>query len=226
LYKKFKEDWVKFKDVNPQYKVLFAYPGNHSINRGLIKQEYDMVYDDIIEESSGSIEKHKRTIKYANDNYEYDFILRTNLSSVIDINSLDIYLNNLENKTNRFIANFNFNHEDINFPFGVMVLMSKDVADLLINANTTDKYPEDVEIGRYLIYEQNIQPENIDPKYFIFAVDYDETMYEQMSADIENAANNNAIIYRIKNSKGNRYDIDTTYRRKLFSKIYPEIKYE
>lgn len=85
VYKFFRKIYQAYMNSNPDIKVFFVYGAGADID----KQEYDLVYDDIIEKYDPSmILKSLRAMAYINDNYNYDYFIRTNLTTVWDFDRL------------------------------------------------------------------------------------------------------------------------------------------
>jgi hypothetical protein len=91
LYRQFKQVYEHYIDSNPNVKVLFVYGRDVSFD----VKPYDLVYD--VEENyyPGMITKTVRAFEHINRSYDYDFLVRTNLSTFWDINRLCKRLNRL-----------------------------------------------------------------------------------------------------------------------------------
>lgn len=92
LYPTFKRIWESYMDVNPSIKVLFVYGGGNTDE----KKPYDLVYEDVVENNHpGMITKTLRAFADIDQNYRYDFLIRTNLSTFWDLNLLEKRLDKL-----------------------------------------------------------------------------------------------------------------------------------
>jgi hypothetical protein len=170
------------------------------------------------------VDKTKRGIKYASENYEYDYIIRPNITSVLDLNALDKYLDTLP-KENVYQGIVNQSHTAGGFPYvmGANIIFSKDVAEKLIDVDAESLDNEDHNIG-YVLYKLNVPISTLDTKYYTLAEKYTESNIDQIPGDIENSMNRGAFFYRVKNSGNDRIKIDSMYYSQLLSKLYPQIK--
>lgn len=85
LYPFFKQVYEKYMFEEPEIKVLFVYGGGTSFQR----KEYDLVYDDVFENDyPGMITKTLNAFQHIEEKYDYDFIVRTNLSTFWNLSLL------------------------------------------------------------------------------------------------------------------------------------------
>jgi hypothetical protein len=227
VYRNARENWLRFKDSNPNFKVLFLYAGDPVKEHGLKKQDFDLIYEDLSDTSVingkqflSDVDKTKRGIKYASENYEYDYIIRPNITSVLDLNALDKYLDTLP-KENVYQGLY-FQSGNIQFVLGANIIFSKDVAEKLMNADVMSIENEDINIG-HMMHKLNIPVSSLDSKYYILAEDYTENDSDKMSTDIDNLMSNGAFWFRVKNFKkaANRELVDKLYYKILLDKLYP-----
>jgi hypothetical protein len=93
----------------------------------------------------GMYNKTIKSMKYINNNYSYDYIIRTNLSTIWHMNNLYNLLNNLPK--NNFAGGF----IPQGFITGTGLIISKDVAQFLVNNQDNDiDIHEDVRISRII----------------------------------------------------------------------------
>lgn len=221
IYRNARENWLRFKDSNPNFKVLFLYAGDPVKEYGLVKQDCDLIYDDLKESITGVVEKTQRGIKYASENYEYDYIVRPNVTSILDLNALDKYLDTLP-KSNVYNGGIVVHNQKIPLVRGAMIIFSKDVAEKLIDTEIKYIDIEDVSIGNKMI-ELGVPATDLDSKYYSIAESYTEADIGQMTNDIDNHTKNGAFWYRIRNylKTTNRELVDKTYSEILLDKLYP-----
>ena len=83
-------------DVNPNVKVFFVYGKGTTFER----KEYDLVYDDVRESviPPWPTTKVIKAMEYIDANYNYDFLIRTNLSTFWDFDGLLKRLDTLPDK--------------------------------------------------------------------------------------------------------------------------------
>jgi hypothetical protein len=105
----------------------------------------------------GCLVKTIKSIEFLLKTQNFDFIFRTNMSSVVDLNKLNSLLNNYKHDYSGFIGNIN----NINFASGAGILLSKKMCYNLINYKNLLNYnlQDDVSIGLLLqISNININP--------------------------------------------------------------------
>ena len=109
---------------------------------------------------------NKKTIdvfEYVLENFEFDYIYRTNISSYININNLISYCNNISNDNNFYGGLCGYWKElNIHFASGSGFLISKNLVSLLVTNKIFINYShmDDVGIGEFLM-RHNINIINI-----------------------------------------------------------------
>jgi hypothetical protein len=134
----------KFMNSNPNIKTFFIY-GN--INKETIyKSTHDLFFD--CEESlrPGILKKTLLSFEYILKNFEFDYVIRTNISTFWNFS----YLLNIINKLpiNRCIAG---NITNKNFIMGTCIILSKDLIEYIINNKhkVHINIHDDVELTRF-----------------------------------------------------------------------------
>jgi len=166
-------------------KLWKTYMNNHNnITSYFIKYNSDLNDDIIIENDTifikgyeslipGCLDKTIKSIEFLMEsNIEFDFIFRTNLSSVVDLNKLYNLLNN-NIEAAGIIGNYNNN---INFISGAGILINKKICKLLINNKNNLNYnslQDDILIGWFLTRVHNI---NITPLIRLEAYNYEDNI--------------------------------------------------
>jgi hypothetical protein len=201
------------KELSKLYYNLF----NDKIKHFYIEFKNDLEVDIIEEEDHifmkgnesiipGILVKTKLALEYINNKYNYDYVIRTNLSSFWDLNNLLIFKNYLP-RENLCCGYLTFNL----FISGTGIILSYNVSKKitsLINENIIEH--DDVYISnlfancKYTI--QNIEKAGFSMEYLI---------YDNNNKIPDNT--NNILYYRIKNGDRN---IDIDMFKKLLLKIY------
>ena len=89
-FNKFRKIWERYGHLFPEIKTHFIYAGKDNSN----PLSSDLVFKDIKDSYPMNIERTLKGFKYIESKYNYDFLLRTNLSTFWDFERL---LNNLNN---------------------------------------------------------------------------------------------------------------------------------
>ena len=228
IYRNGRENWLRFKDSNPNFKVLFIYAGDPDKEYGLEKQDCDLIYEDLSDRNAknllGNTEKTHRGIKYASENYEYDYIVRTSITCVLDLNALDKYLDTLQ-KDNLYHGERGV-EDTTNTPFvvGQFIVLSRDVADKLVNTTSENEmHIEDVNLGKTITGDLEVPITPMDAnKYLENCELYTDLNKNSMASDIDRCISRGVIVYRIKNLNGNRLQLDSLYSSQLIDKLYPK----
>jgi hypothetical protein len=183
-----------------------------------IKPEMEIIGNNIFVKNKetyipGIFIKTIKALKYINDNYDYDYLIRTNASSFFNIENMLKYLSNLPKE--RFAIGFTLNipiHG--NFLHGTSIIITKDISYYLYKYYNKNylKIEDDVFIS-LILKSQNITLNILDESQIQFLIDdnYDETKPFFLK-------NDNILYYRIKNNKDR--NIDILYFKFLLLKIY------
>lgn len=90
LYSVMRSVWLAYHQVNPNMKVVFVYGGG---TKEFEPQSYDWIYENVFENNHpGILQKTLLAMKDATELYDYDFLVRTNLSTFWDLNNLETRL--------------------------------------------------------------------------------------------------------------------------------------
>ena len=153
--------------------------------------------------------KTMKALQYVQSNYEYDFILRTNLSSFFNFRNVLTYLS--EKPTANFAGGFTV----FWFTSGTCIFFSRDVGEKLTSdIRYDDNTPDDVLISR-LLDEKQIPRHNLSP----FEMKYYINNYQEN--DVKNLTDDEIqkiIFYRCKNENSREYDLLTF--RDLLQRVY------
>ena len=205
--------YLQMKELSKLYYNLF----NDNIKHFYIEFKNDLKVDIIENEDHiymkgvesikpGILIKTKYALDYINSKYNYDYVIRTNLSSFWDLNNLLKFKNYLP-RQKLCCGHLPFN----TFISGTGIIMSNDVSKKISSLiNTTTSEYDDVYISSLFAtckcVIQNIENTGFTIKYLI----YDNN-------NVIPQDTNNILYYRIKNGDRN---IDIDMFKKLLLKIY------
>jgi hypothetical protein len=217
----FKDTWKKYINNDSDILGLFVCADE------LIKEgEYRLDINNNTLYTSGKecitpcgTKKTLLAMKYVQDNYDFDFILRTNLSSFYVLQKLKNTLNML-NKENIFTG---YNKD--NFISGTQMIFSKDIIDILTNSmneiinkynSTNGIHNDDVALSDFL-KNKNIKLGSINSVYeFIDRNSNDNSIINR----IKDSNTDNIFMYRVKNIKNSTNNSGTQIDINIFSKLY------
>ena len=223
LYKFFKKVYELYLDTNPNIKVFFTYAGKITFT----PNEYDLVYPEVIETP---IQPHATTkvinaMEYIDNNYSYDFLIRTNLSTFWNFESL---LNRLDALPDKLCFS---GHRGMFSPpmvTGIGMIISKDIISKIIEHKNLINLPynkqyiaEDRLISDFITNYLNVK---IIPAYNVFFIEKLTTteVDDYMETIIIKATNLNVDHFRIKNL-ANRQAIDAAVMSILLKTYYNKI---
>lgn len=153
IYQEFRKIYQRYLNECPDVKVLLVYGAGTLFER----QEYDLVYDDIVENYyPGMITKTLRAMEHIDQTYDYDFLIRTNLSTFWDFTNLLKRLEVLPS-TNCIAGSRIWNTvkgvKSSEYIAGVNLVLSRDlVIDIIANASEVcswNNIAEDQAISQY-----------------------------------------------------------------------------
>ena len=165
-----------------------------------IEERGDFIYVKGKEHFYGMFDKIMKAIQYIHSKYEYDYILRTNLSSFWNIPNVFSLANTFSPSYAGGIVIFN------SFISGTGILLSKDTAYRLSTFNNDYCTNDDVLIGKYLTQITNVT--QWDNNCMHYMTDGSIILPKDIS---------NIIYFRIKNTNRN---IDIDIFKQLLKKIY------
>lgn len=165
-----------------------------------IEERGDYIYVKGKEYFHGMFDKIMKAIQFIHVKYDYDYILRTNLSSFWNLPNLFSIANTFPSPYAGGILMFN------TFISGTGVFLSKDIAYKLSHYSNNSNVNDDVLISNYLTKITTLAV--WDHTYMYYMIDGGTALPEDIS---------NIIYFRIRNA--NR-DIDIQIFRKLLKKIY------
>ena len=206
IYSFCREIWRKYmNNFKPEINSFFI-RGNHTEDVLIGDTFYCKVIDNFY---PGIIKKTIKAFEYF-INYDYDYLLRTNLSSFYSLNNLISFLNNCPQE--KYCLGAKINSYGIFYPSGCGYILSKDIIiDIVENKNKIEyNIWDDVSIGLFLKDKYEI----IDEKVLLFIDNKDDENYTRNK--ITNAKN----IYHHYRVKNDSRDIDKKILSTLLEEIY------
>lgn len=208
VYRKFRNILQQYIDWDPEVKILFVY-GN---SVGFTPREYDLIYD--IEENyyPGMITKTVEALQHINDTYDYDYLLRTNISTFWDLERFKKRLDRLPNircVTGSMRRCVYKNQKSPDYVSGVNLVMSRDMVDhILLNKHKVCSWdlPEDWSLSKIFL-DHGIQPKHSVPNPIHFMEKFTEVNEDAILREILEAQRLNHDHFRIKNKDRDTVDI-------------------
>lgn len=221
VYLKFRDIWYTYLDLYHNIKVYLVY-GNTNIS----PNSNDLIYNDIAETYyPGMITKTLRAIKYINDTYTYDFLLRTNLSTFWDFDLLLSRLDKLDtNSITGTIRKCKYKGiESPNYISGVNLIIPHNLVNILVDNMELIKswnLPEDWSLSKIYI-DLGIPLKPSIPGCIHFMERFTECNMEQVLHEINIAKQMQHDHFRIKN-KYDRLLLDPYIMNVLLTQYYGE----
>lgn len=149
IYHFFREMWRTYLDHRSDIKVFLFY-GKGS---GLEPTDHDLIFENIAESyKPGMAQKTLAAMEYINENFDYDFCIRTNISTFWDLDGLAKFLDTIP-KENCFTGEIGIFPPE--FIGGQAMVMSRDIVQKMVEnkdqvlANAT-KEAEDRLLNYYI----------------------------------------------------------------------------
>jgi hypothetical protein len=141
--------WRRYMNNHKNIKTFFIKSINNLDKNILIDYDQNIIYIKNIETFiPGILDKTIKSIDFCINNFEFDYIYRTNLSSFLDLNKMYNFFNNNHFDYGGIIGN----SYGINFASGCGFILSKDACKYLVENNNLLDYNilDDVSIGKLL----------------------------------------------------------------------------
>ena len=219
IYKFFKQVYESYMNENPNVRVFFVYGAGTNFER----KEYDLVYDDLKETPMPPWMTMKviRAMEYIDQNYDYDFLVRTNLSTFWDFNAL---LERLETMPKERCLSGKIGIFPPPFVTGIAMTISRDLIKEivkkphLVNIYHPKYVAEDRMISEF--FTDHLDVPIIDNITSLAFETEDAFVEEEIIKKIEKAKASRFIDhYRVKN-RADRMGIDTKVSQLLCKMIY------
>ncbi len=207
LFGNFKKIWKLYMNKLPEvFKVFFVY--GHT---DLIPDSYDLIFPEISESIyPGMIQKTIKAMNWIDYNYNYKFLIRTNLSTFWDLyrthqllKTFDIY--NTLTGTMRSLSGYNKN-----FISGTDIILSRNYVKLILKHKTlllNKQLQEDQAISDFFTQDMKIQLQELSPRKQAI-LEHFETFDKKLILPIlNNFIQQNYTHYRLKNIKNRNIDL-------------------
>lgn len=160
----------------------------------------------------GILYKTIKTFHYIYKNYDFDYIYRTNMSSVIDLDKMYNYILNNKIDYGGVIGNYH----NVKYASGCGFLLSKNACIKLLMQNAKIPYHiiDDVAIGYILTQLVNLTEI---PRGHIDSLNSDEFKKEYITYD------KNYFHFRCKSENNNNETVEI--QKKLLKNIYPDLNF-
>lgn len=209
LYKDFRRVYQQYLEEDLNIKVFLVYGKDVSFE----PQPYDLVYD--VEENyyPGMITKTLMAFEDINRLYDYDFMIRTNISTFWDFQRLRKRLDKLS--TNRCITGtfrtcyYDGNKKSQDYVAGVNLILSRDLVENAIEHKEemiSWDLPEDWTLSKVFI-DQGIMPVASKPGAIHFMEKFTSKNRKAVLEEIAKAQAANHDHFRIKNTHDRSIDI-------------------
>jgi len=213
------EVYLQMKELQPSIYNLYS----NQIKYFFIENQSDL-NNDVIEENNylyingsesfipGIYQKSIKAIEYVTNNYSFDYVIRTNLSTIWNMDNLFTFLDSQSKE--KFAGGYAFQ----GFISGTGIIMSRDVG-ILVYSNLNSSY-----IGDDLAISQTIQSQNInlydiqEYKWGFLIPRNDNLPNNCRYLDINENDFSDILNFRIKNA--DRVNTDIHYFKILINKLY------
>lgn len=200
IYRKFREIYQEYLDTDPDIKVLFVY-GNSAKFR---PEEYDLVYD--VEENyyPGMITKTVYALEHIDSHFQYDHLIRTNLSTFWDFRTLKKRLDRLPKEkcvTGSMRSCVYNGQKSPDYVSGVNLILSRDMVQKIVQNRSeivSWDLPEDWSLSKIFI-DHGIQPKHTSPNPIHFMEKFINFDRDLVLREIQSARKLSHDHYRIKN---------------------------
>jgi hypothetical protein len=211
-YHKARAVWKSYMNRDPSIKVYMLY-GAVSLPD---QDESDLVYEDITESLvPGILQKTLRAMKYVHETCTYDYLIRTNISTLWDLRYIEPLL--LSCPTSRCYAG-GHNLNPMNIYSGVSIILTPDLVEECINRQHEFimELPDDISIGVFM-NTTSYNPQTTTLAQYIEYCNPDNI--EQIHKEIQDGLDRKVAYFRVKNM--NRREItDSIIYDILLQQIY------
>lgn len=210
--------YSEMKNLLPKFynlyldKIKYFFIENINLDKNIIEENNYLYINGSESFIPGIYEKSLKAIEYINKNYDYDYVIRTNLSTFWNMENL---FNLLDNKPKiNFAGGYSFQ----GFISGTGIIMSKDVAEY-IYLNPISSYIGDDVLISQSIQSKGIELYDINEYKWGFLIPKNDNLPDNCRyLDINENDFSDILNFRIKNS--DRLSIDVYYFKVLLKKIY------
>ena len=167
------EKWLTFQQKNLIHFDYYFYSCRRDLDKDYLIQDHDIFIKCIDSIHPGVLYKTKKVFKIAKKNFQFDYLVRSNISTVIDFISMSNYFhkNSIDYggiPVHKLGLSKRYNVTDekylqIKYAYGFCMIFSKKSIDLL-NNSTWPNVIDDLSIG-YVMYNNNITLVSLVNKY-------------------------------------------------------------
>ena len=224
-YKNARRVWKKYMNINPDVKVFFVYETLESPLED--SDESDIIYSDIKVQPNSILVKTLRAMYAINKYYSYDYFIRTNISTVWDLNRIHLLLDECPktlcyaggHDLSPFLIYDNGPHIiNTQLYSGVCIIFTPDIVQNILNNidKINYKIPDDIAIGLYM---SNVKCNTMTYKSRAYYEKYGPIDDTIIIDEINKGIQNNYTYYRVKNENNREYTDSMIYKH-LLSLIY------
>ncbi len=222
VYKKLRAVYEKIIDANKQVKIFLVYGAPISFT----PKEYDLFFPEVKESYyPGMVLKTIKAMEHVTNTYNYDFLLRTNISTFWLLERVLNRLKTLPQKNmytgacRRCYINGKISD---NYISGTSLILSKDLVSTIIknkNIIINKDLPEDYVLSNFLHTSLNLLPTNPSLKHMHLLEHLSSYSTSSLDKELEKADKLNCDHFRIK-SKTNRENIDPRVASYIVKRYY------
>jgi hypothetical protein len=215
----YREIWKKYMFIDPQIKVIFIYGKSDNILSDY-NEDYDIISDSIPE--SLGIKKVLEAFRIIEDRYTYDYLIRTNLSTFWDFNKLHRHLDVLPAQ-NCYSGDGPLPDYDEGgyYLSGVDTIVTPDMITSINNNKHlvhVERACEDQSMGLY--FNGILGVEMLPTRICFFEDIKDVNQVDEIRNRIHKSLEYGITHYRVKNTYGNREELDRCVYKELMNSIY------
>jgi hypothetical protein len=193
MYVKMQELWRKYMHSHPHFKCYFI-KFSPTLDKDVVIDNDTIYFKGSESVIPGIITKSVLSLKYSLENFEFDYIYRTNLTSVVDFNKAYYILTRYKNKYKFEYSGFGISYfADGTFEYadGCAMILSKKTCKEIIHFRDFIDYglQDDCAIGQLLTLKLGYSIENIG-KYRYDIGDINECIHT-----LKNAPNYNYVFH-------------------------------
>jgi hypothetical protein len=219
IFRNCRKVWKKYMNVDASIKVYFVY-GELGVPLFEYDASSDLVFNDVKEDNL-NIEKTIKAMEYIDSHVEYDFFIRTNLSTFWDFYKLHLQLNDLpKEKCYSGDGPLYTRYPDGYYLRGVDIIVTPDMIKSIISNKQLVNYLEcdDCAMGRY--FHGHLKAPMLPNRICFFEDITGENDVEIIMSRIrQSSLVNNVNHYRVK-SRIDRERIDFYIYKILLKTIY------
>lgn len=220
IYNNCREIWKKYMNLNKNIGIFFVY-GKLFKPLENYDSETDFIFDDIPESYPVYIHKSIKAFEILNLKYNYDYLIRTNLTTFWDLNKLEMNLENLP-KEKCYYGDGplpTYDHRGY-YVSGTDTIVSRDLINKILENKEKIDYTivEDASMG--LFFHKYLKTPIISSNMCFYEdIQNYKSEYEKINDRFLKATKNNIDHYRVKNKINREYN-DLFIYIYLLKKIY------